>query len=695
MTTAADKLAAATSVPEPKDVMYPFEAKMWNYKNGSPYDEWDFSDQITAVRVDLNTQQASTIEIDLEDSDFTVLDKSLFTNWAFDIEDVSIDSYRKFNQKRLTFNTNNSYLGDESDLEWVLGQRPIDLIYGGVYFRLCAINSSQTTITLTFEDRAASRLRSKNGPLSWSRAQHTRAQFIAMLCRQAGVEYFIPEIDVRQPIVIDTTPTGASTTTQITGKGIATDANLTVKGHPMTSTQRKVAGIICQVGDKLKAPVLAIQACLFDSIMESGMGMSLKNPSSQYGGILGGSDTEFSMDLDSAASMATSAFQGGNGFTSLITLAKSSSDVAYIGSQCTRAIPYNSQGISEQYLSENVPGGLQAVVSEAEAIYLAYGGPVNTTSSSSASTTSADYVFTRGANEDSWDCIQRLAMEVAWYAFVRQNKLWYVSGNYLFQQQSQLVAEIGDHGVEYIDLDVDMGARDATAEIDIYARSDSWAALPGMMVSVRKRGPANGKWMVSGVQAQPKNRTQLTQITCYKPIPKQAEPTSSADSSNPNTATAGLNLSNGEGTAMAAYQAAKALSAKKLIYTEKVRTLLPLNQVPQGATMFDCSSSVSEVLLLAGFKIPDDATFGAWAPTTVAYIPGAAGLVRGPGKQMTLWCNPAEHIYIEFNIPGVGHLQANTDCSADNAGFRLLPWGPMGSVDAANPAFVPLHYPGT
>lgn len=697
MTTAADKLAAATSVPEPKDVMYPFEAKMWNYQNGSPYETWDFNEQVTAVRVNLNTAAASTLEVDLQDSDFSVLSTPLFAHWAFGIRDVSLDSKRQFNSKRLTFNTDNTYLGDESDLEWILGQRPIDLLYGGVYFRLCAITSSQTTVTLQFEDRSASKLRNQSGPLAWNRSHHTRAQFIAMLCRQAGVESFIPELDIRQPIVIDQTTAGATTTTQVTGKGIAKDANLTVKGHPMNATQRKVAGIICQIGDKLKAPAVAVEAVLFDAIYESGLGMALVNPTSQYGGILGGSDQYFTRDLDSASAMATAAFLGGKGFTSAIDLAKTHNHIAVIGSQCTRAVPYDNEGISRQYETENVPGGVQGVAAEAEAIYLAYGGPGTTSSSVSTSTASGTYQFTRGANEDSWDCIQRLASEVGWYAFVRQNRLWFVSGNYLFQQESQIIAECGENGVRYIDVDLDMGARDSTAEVDIYAAADTWAALPGMVVSVRNRGPATGKWMVSQVQAQPRSPDQLTQITCYKPIPKQSEPISSADSSAASTTTTGLNLSSGQGTAMAAYQAAKALSDKGLIYTEHVRTLLPLSQVPKGATMFDCSSSVSEVLLLAGFALPDGATFGAWAPTTTGFVVGGAGgkLRSGPGQQMTIWCNPASHVFIEFNIPGVGHFQANTDCENNNAGFRVAPWGPMGSTDAASGSFIPLHYAGT
>jgi hypothetical protein len=153
-------------------------------------------------------------------------------------------------------------------------------------------------------------------------------------------------------------------------------------------------------------------------------------------------------------------------------------------------------------------------------------------------------------------------------------------------------------------------------------------------------------------------------------------------------------LSGGAGSATAAYQAAQALSMKKTTYTKAVRTIVQLSQVPQGATMFDCSGSVSEVLALAGFSLPGGATFGSWAPVSGAFIPGAAGLVSGPGKQMTIWAN-SDHIFLEFNISGVGHYQGNTDIIGNNQGFRLGPWGPMGSTDAASGSFQAVHYPGT
>lgn len=689
---AAAKLASATSVPEPKDINYAITPVMWNYKNGVRYQEHNFGPALTDLRLSLDTQMASTVEIDLEDADFTLLSNVLFANWAFNIEDVSSSSQRKFKTTRLTNSTDTAYLGDAADLEWVLGQRPIDFEIGDTFYRLCGIQTQQTTATLTFEDRAASLLRDKSGAKSWDRSKHTRAQFVAMLCREAGVDYFIPEIDVTQPVTIDKTTSGTSSQTVVTGRTISAAANLTVKGAPITPAQLRTANLICQLGDKLGANGDAVCAVLFDAIFESGLGTDFGSTSA-YGGVLGGPKSQYANDLSSANAQITAAFKGNTDWTSAITLASQNpGNIALIGSQCTRAVPYDSQGISTQYERQQAPGGIQGVVQEAQAIYAAYGGPRTTGSARASSKT--DYAFTRGQNEDSWDCIQRLASEVAWYAFVRQNRLWFVSGNYLFQQQSQLTCEVGKNGVRWIDVNLDMGARDQIAETVVDADTSLWTALPGMVVTVKNRGPASGKWFVAQVSSSPKDPTQNAQITLYKPVPKRAEPV------NNSTATVSGGGSNGIGTAKAAYEAAKALSNKKLIYTEQSRVLRPLNQIPQGATMYDCSSSVSELLCLAGFALPNGAFFGDPAPVSGDFTPGQAGLVAGPGKQMTIWAN-SQHVFIEFNIPGIGHFQGNT-VNPYGSGFGLFQWntpatGGWGGPNPGSgaPAFAPVHYPGT
>ncbi|MGZ4530801.1 MAG: hypothetical protein ACXVXP_00445 [Mycobacteriaceae bacterium] len=533
MASAKDKLAAVTAVPEPKDVNYPVDLKMWTYREGNDHariiDKWDFTSQATDVRLTLSTQQASTVEIDLEDDDFQVLDSPLFANWAFNIQDVSLSSQKKFKTTRLSNSTSNAYLGDNANLEWVLGQRPIDFQLGDVYFRLCAIASQQTTVTLTFEDRVASLLRDKRGHLSWDRSQHTRAEFVAMLCRQAGVPYWIPELKVAQPVAVSTS-TSASTQDPVSpsGKGLSLHANLTILGRPITQTQINTANILLSECHRLNAPLACWQAIIYAGIGETRLGQSSSTYTPNSAGAIGvlqGTNPYWKTNAHDTAKMADCFLQGGLGFNSAIAMAKQGlTDMAEIAVKAEVPSIWPDNAYAKEW-----PGQDNQVRDEVDKIVNAFGGPV-ATGSTQVSTTSGSYAFTRGPNEDSWDCIQRLASEVAWYAFVRQNRLWFVSGNYLFSQAPQMTAERGKNGIDYIDIDLDMGARDQIAECMVYGRTDLWAALPGMVVSVLKRGPATGKWFVAELTSHPLDLTQQVQVSLQKPVPKRAEP---ADVSSP------------------------------------------------------------------------------------------------------------------------------------------------------------------
>lgn len=700
-TTAISKLAAATKVSEPPDVDYTINPVIWNYKGTRPHTKFNFQGQVTAVRVDLNAQQASTIEIDLEDDDFQVLSDPLFANWSFNIEDVSTDSQRKFTTSSLSNSTDTAYLGDEADLEWVLGQRPIDFEIGDVFYRLCGIQSQQTTVTLTFEDRAASKLRVPSGAKSWNRKTHTRAQFVAMLCKEAGVEYFIPELNIVQSVEVDNnTTTGASSVndeTKSTGKNISPGATLMCRGVPMTASQKHVAQQLLGVAHQLNAPYTATVALIY-----AAMGENSFDTSASHNGVFSttGEPNAYDHGADYLA-QAKGFLTGGLSFAaSAISLSKQ----GIAAWQIANMVELNKAWLDDHQDSyaQHVP---PTKISDAIAVVAAYGGPNVVDSTTSDSTATGSYAFTRGPNEDSYDCIMRLASEVAWYAFVRQNKLWYVSGNYLFAQDTQLTCEINVDGVRWIDVDLDMGARDQTAECDIYASTDLWAALPGMMVGIKNRGPASGKWMVNEVQSTPLDETQPAQITVYKPIPKRSEP------AEDDTTTGGkpaADLSKGQGTVTAVYQLAKALSARNYIYNDLGENGQPGPNPPgrnlysearwpaPGSRWMDCSGSTCEVLWLAGFTLPGGISYpageGVGPPVSGAFDSATDGRVTGPGKQMTIHSTTG-HVFIEFNIPGIGHWQWNTSHDGGGPGASLVPWGGPGAVDAQS--FAQTHYPGT
>ncbi|MGH7192736.1 MAG: hypothetical protein ACREJM_04280, partial [Candidatus Saccharimonadales bacterium] len=96
----------------------------------------------------------------------------------------------------------------------------------------------------------------------------------------------------------------------------------------------------------------------------------------------------------------------------------------------------------------------------------------------------------------------------------------------------------------------------------------------------------------------------------------------------------------------------------------------------------DCSGSTSWVLHQAGM-FPgnagiDSGSFSTWGQA-------------GQGAEMTVWEN-AGHVFIEFNVPGLGHYEMNT--VNDKGGPRFLKWGDSGSM-TSTAGFTPRHYPGT
>jgi hypothetical protein len=111
----------------------------------------------------------------------------------------------------------------------------------------------------------------------------------------------------------------------------------------------------------------------------------------------------------------------------------------------------------------------------------------------------------------------------------------------------------------------------------------------------------------------------------------------------------------------------------------------------------DCSSSVSWVLWNAGMYMQEPG--GASGPLGNAWTSGSYSNwgEPGPGKEMTVWVNPGAgpsgHVFIEFHIPGLPHMQLNTSGGGD--GPRFFGWGGPGEADSGSATFFPRHWPGT
>ena len=123
------------------------------------------------------------------------------------------------------------------------------------------------------------------------------------------------------------------------------------------------------------------------------------------------------------------------------------------------------------------------------------------------------YSFYRDKNEDSWDCLGRLAEEVRWRRFMRGGVLWYVSENWLAKQPARFKLREFSPGMHSADFSWD--ARRGTVPMSSFRANAAEASmsfdvrryglLPGDVVELVNMGTADGKWIATEI-----NRTLVS-----------------------------------------------------------------------------------------------------------------------------------------------------------------------------------------
>lgn len=598
-------------------------------------------DSITAAEVELTMEGASVLTVTVEDPHKRLLRSDTLSRWTW-----------------------GDNPGDEDS--WVRRGRALDAKLDDLDFRLVKVAKSGTTLTLTFEDRAVAYLRQHRGALRASRTHMTRAEFVRRMVKEVkahgGIPFFCPELHERQKVA-KSRETGAKRDTV----GGLDRTGLKVKDaagnrYPLREGQARICERILAVAEALDAPTRATLAMVEAAMVENEFSNSgvINDPGStsvgvfqaQYGLSAGPKGTitrEQALDVEYMAR----AFLTGPGFASkgsAIELARKHPD-------------WSAGQIAQAVEASAYPDRYDKVHDEALAIVRAYrggGGSPNLETTRKATT------FTRGKDETSWDAIHRLADEVNWHAFMRLGTLCYVSDEYLFRQRAQMRLVEGEQGVDVMDFDVDMGARLPVAEVNVTARADRWIARPGMVVSVRECGPADGRWLVSSIRRDLLDPSGSAEIVLRKPIPKKAEP---ADT----VTTKALS----DGKASDALTEAKRISAQNRAYVYGGGHGGSLSSIGPHDGL-DCSSSCSLALKRAGMF-----------PGSSAIVSGdfaASWGKPGKGEHMTVWAN-AEHVWIEWPKLGV-----RFDTSPHGDG----PSGPHVRHSRRSTAgFTPRHWPGT
>jgi cell wall-associated NlpC family hydrolase len=137
------------------------------------------------------------------------------------------------------------------------------------------------------------------------------------------------------------------------------------------------------------------------------------------------------------------------------------------------------------------------------------------------------YTFQRGqvgSPETSWDCIQRLASEVHWRAFVRNNQLWFVRDATLAAAPPVLDITETDAGITEIDFNWDTGKAVITSTIEM--RLDLLQANLGDHIRLHDMGPGTGDWLVVGISCDDLSTPDGT-VSLALPVQATLEPAGS------------------------------------------------------------------------------------------------------------------------------------------------------------------------
>ena len=286
------------------------------------------------------------------------------------------------------------------------------------FWILCAIEPStdvtSANLELTFESKVVSTMREFWTPPKQSPpGTQTRAQFVRDLLIEAKVPYKIGNVNVVQPLAEEEKgESGASVVKQAleeqraeqaTNKspGVGAGSNVKIKGQAPTKQQQADINTALSVAQKLKAPPLAVEALFCAGIGESDFKRESSNASGHNG--IWQSDTIPGNEVER---QATYFLKGGESF------------------QAGGAIKLANEGkppgeIATLVEASGEPASFyEAYRPEAKVIIGAGGG--NAAPETGAAESDVQQL-TRGTSsnpdEDTFECITRLAQQVNWFAF--------------------------------------------------------------------------------------------------------------------------------------------------------------------------------------------------------------------------------------------------------------------------------------
>lgn len=567
--------------------------------------------------------------------------------------------------------------------------RPIDLLLDGVWYRLQQARRESDVVQLTFDHRGAVYMEQHTSPLSSSRSDATRAQFIRRQVEEVGrkrgaghkLAFWTWEARRRMPIARgeqvssrsepDRDPAQTLTRSK-DGKG------LTVKGVTADAEQRRNMAIAAEEAEGLKAGPKATLALFVAGIGESNFRHVPNKDGSRYTGVWQ-SDKKYGHTVREQARLF---LKGGQGFQAggAIALARKSPGLTP-GDIATRV---EASGKPGEFYNGHRP--------EAERAIDALGG-VSPGGGFEGGSYVKPFRFRRPRGEGGWVNTGKLAEEVGRRRFitvpVRGVDLFvYAADADLLRLRSQAVLSLDGRyivGVPQYDLDYGKTARAMTLSVmgDLFDADFAW----GLPVTVEDAGPASGKWLVWDVHERDGSpvvdlELRMPQAARLEPAPEVVQRNDGTET----TLTAGGALTSGTATGKV-YARASAISDRNYPYVwggGHAKAGRPDGGTGRDAGVgYDCSGYVA-ACLLSGGMLPDEWKSGVPASGTFASSYGEPG----KGERVTVWANGG-HVFLELDGLGRGKYADTSRQAGGPAGPHMR----YGSRSTAG--FVPRHWPGT
>lgn len=512
-------------------------------------------------------------------------------------------------------------------LQSPLLQEVFDVELDGLGFRFvkCSPQGKATPLTLTFEDREVARLRGPKGARKAFRGKMTRAEFSRRLVRELkpAIPFYCPMLHQVQPI-----GTPAQGRANQNGKlarrepGLPRNVHLTIKGETADAGQIRNMDRALDVATSLHSPDRVMLAMLVAGMAES-LFQDLGGGDRDSGGVyqqrpsMGWGPTGQGVEVDTRDFLKG---RGGN-----------RGALAIHRSQPSLSAPALAQAVQRS----GAPGAYQERMSEAVQALNAYkGGSAAGSSTSTPAKDQGKFPFERKKNENTWDCIGRLADEVKWRRFCAAGVVYYIAETDLLASKRRMLITPDTPGLEDFRFDYDRGK--PITEVTVSIRARALGLPPGTSAELEGFGPADGRYIASKIAAPLRKRNSLCDVTLTTPTVPLPEPILEANKKSKG----GGKLAGKSGDGGLPDQVHR---MKQEI--DRITALHLPYQWGGGHTTpapangrFDCSSFVSRILQVGGFH---NATMVSGALARW----GAAGA----GRYCTIYAN-SSHTFIALRL---------------------------------------------